>query len=277
MLVASLLLQTVSLCVTEFIYKKDGYIMKMSGGCATYIGNTRKVNQDAIIYRTISSGKNSFSLLAVCDGIGGLEHGEIASDIVTQSIGRWYEDVSEWLDIDSVEPDVLYAHLKDAAEVWNTAVCDYRNVHQINTGTTMSLLMIIREYYYIIQVGDSRIYCHRNGCLNQLTVDASVTRLKDGRMKTYLDNFMGKTGELWFTSYNGIVQAWDLFIVCSDGFYHRLQDKDVEMLRQTARTPKKIEEVCGSLIDTMMERGETDNISVGIIIAEERKKIFKHS
>jgi serine/threonine protein phosphatase PrpC len=251
--------------------------MKLSGGCVTYIGNTRKVNQDAIIYRTISSGKNSFSLLAVCDGIGGLEHGEIASDIVAQSIGRWYEEVSEWLDIDSVEPDVLYAHLKDAAEAWNAAVCDYRSARQINTGTTMSLLMIIRKYYYIIQVGDSRVYCYQDGVLNQLTVDASVTRLKDGRMKTYLDNFMGKTEELWFTSYNGIIRPGDLFLVCSDGFYHRLQDKDVEMLRQSARTPKKIEEECGTLIDTMMERGETDNISVGIIMAEERKKIFKHS
>ena len=55
----------------------------------------------------------------------------------------------------------------------------------------MSLFMLVRNYYFIIQVGDSRVYLYREKRLHQLTVDASTTKLKNGRMKQYLNNYLG--------------------------------------------------------------------------------------
>lgn len=63
----------------------------------------------------------------------------------------------------------------------------------------MSLFMLVRNYYFIIQVGDSRVYLYREKRLHQLTVDASTTKLKNGRMKQYLNNYLGKSDELWFS------------------------------------------------------------------------------
>ncbi|MCD7836423.1 MAG: serine/threonine-protein phosphatase [Lachnospiraceae bacterium] len=246
--------------------------MEFIGGCSSYIGAVRDVNQDAVVYRSAGRGEKSFIVLAVCDGIGGLEHGELASSMVNSEIDKWYDEVLGWIDIVTVEPAVLYAHLKDAAENWNRTICDYKEKEHIATGTTMSLLMIIRDCYYIIQVGDSRIYLYSGGGLNQLTFDASVSRLKNGRMKTYLDNFMGKNRELRFTSVQGSIKEGDLFVVCSDGLYHRLLREDIENIYDALLEPKKVGGVCDNLINTMVERGETDNISVGIVRVSGKKK-----
>lgn len=248
--------------------------MKLYCGCTTCIGNTRAVNQDAILLRSSIKGGHFFTVLAVCDGIGGLEKGEAASALVTQKINEWYDGVIQWMDIESMSPEVLNAHLKDAAEIWNGAVCEYRDLYRINTGTTMSLLMILRERFYIVQVGDSRVYRYRSNQLEQLTVDASIAKIKNGRMKSYLDNFMGKSRELWFTSAEGIVENGDLFLVCSDGLYHYLRREDISEIYGEIRDHKKANAACRKLTDQMMARGETDNISVGILAAEKKRKLL---
>lgn len=250
-------------------------MMKLIGACATDIGTTREVNQDAILYRVAGKGANQFAVLAVCDGIGGLDRGEIASGIVMQGINAWYDDVMTWIDIETMEAAVLYAHLKDMADQLNNAVWEYREENGIHTGTTMSLLMIIRNSYYIIQVGDSRVYSFYEGELYQLTVDASVSRLKDGRMKSYLDNYMGKDSELWFSTACGEIRKDEMFLACSDGLYHRLSQEDVQDLYNSMVNDKKAEAMCEELIKRMMERGERDNISAGAIRVWEKKNFFK--
>ena len=132
-------------------------------------------------------------------------------------------------------------------------------------GTTLSMLMIVRNTYYIIQVGDSRVYRYNDGVLEQLTVDASVTRIKNGRMKSYLDNYLGKQEELWFTSAVGNVVERDLFVVCSYGFYHRLLPEDFREYEKKLRKVKKVDEACEKLIERMISRGERDNITVGVV------------
>lgn len=249
--------------------------MKLTGGCATYVGNTRKVNQDAILYRSSEKDGWYFTVLAVCDGVGGLEKGELASALVVRQANAWYERILQWLDIPTADPDVLYAHVKDAAEEWNREVCEYRERNRIQTGTTLSLLLLLRDKYYTLQVGDSRIYRFGENDWEQLTVDASVTQMKNGKMKTYLDNYMGKTRDLWFTSSGGAVRDGDLFLVCSDGLYHHLQPEDIREIRGGIRDEKGVKAVCEGLIEKMMERGERDNISAGIVIVKRKRKWFE--
>lgn len=242
--------------------------MKLHVGSMTSTGNIRESNQDAVVLRSFGRGGKYFVVLAVCDGIGGLEHGELASSLTVQKINDWFEDVLQWLEVETVDPEVLNAHLKDLAEECNRMVRDYRTLHQIDTGTTMSLLLVIREFYYIIQVGDSRVYRYREGQLWQLTWDDSVTRMKDGRVKLYLDNYLGKQEELWFTCCGGELQKQDILLVCSDGLYHFLKTEDLRRLEKDIRKAKKIDRACRQLIDCMLERGERDNITLGLIAVE---------
>lgn len=233
-------------------------------GSMSCIGNTRKTNQDAIILRCTQREGQYFMVLAVCDGIGGLEQGEAASSMTVQRISQWYDGILEWLDIETAEAEILNAHLKDLAEDCNRLVKRYQELHRVNTGTTMSLLMIVRDRFYIVQAGDSRIYRYREGGLEQLTRDDTVTRVKNGRTRLYLDNYLGKQETLWFTCAGGTLQKDDILLVCSDGLYHYLQPEDLRQVEKNIRRQKKIEAACRQLIDRMLERGERDNITIGL-------------
>ena len=248
--------------------------MRFLGASATDVGHSRKVNQDAIILKIASfdnegfydiHGENrEFAVLAVCDGIGGLEHGEISSGIVKNGIDEWCDGILRWMNIRTIDPDMLFSHLKDAADEWNNRVMDFAADSGSATGTTMSLLMLISDNYYVLQVGDSRIYRLNNQSVEQLTIDASVVRFREGKSKTFLDNFMGKSSDLTFTSSSGLLSEGDVFVVCSDGFYHRFREQDAVSFME-AESEGLIQETCERLIGEMISRGEKDNISVGAI------------
>lgn len=248
--------------------------MRYIGGLATDIGSTRKVNQDAVILKKaafdengaldLSSDEVRFALLAVCDGIGGLKYGEISSGIVRKGIDEWCDSVLKWMDIRTVDSEMVFSHLKDAADEWNCRVIDFARDCNAPTGTTMSLLMLIKDGYFILQVGDSRIYRIREGVAEQLTIDASVVRYRDGKPKSYLNNFMGRDDELKFTFSSGDLSAGDTFLVCSDGFYHRLKPEDI-LVFDKAGNDQDIKLACKDLVAMMLERGETDNISIGAL------------
>ncbi len=242
--------------------KKTG---KLCAGYRTYIGNTREENQDSVLVRILQQKQNYFVVAAVCDGIGGLEHGELASQTVVEQIESWFQSICSWIEIDTVDIEILICHLKDLAEECNFRVRELRQENNIQTGTTLSLFMMIRNFYFIVQVGDSRVYLYREHALCQLTVDASVTKLKNGRLKQYLDNYVGKSEELWFSSEMGEVMPKDIFIICSDGFYHHFREEDMEQYATDIRNPLKLDHICDVMIHNMMERGERDNISVEFI------------
>lgn len=239
--------------------------MRLKMGCMTFKGNTRENNQDAVVLRTMEKHGQYFAVLGVCDGVGGLEHGELASAMTVHKINEWYDNVLQWMDVETMQPGLLNAHLKDLTDDCNGLIREYQVTQQINTGTTMSLFMVIRDFYYIVQVGDSRVYQYREGILRQITQDASVTKIKDGKMKTFLDNYLGKQEPLWFTSVSGELEKDDIFVVCSDGLYHHLQQEDIQEFEKDIRKGKKMDRICRQLIERMMARGEKDNISVGLV------------
>lgn len=240
--------------------------MEIYGGCWSDIGK-RETNQDGIVYRSLQRDGEFFVIAAVCDGIGGLSHGEVASAYLTEQINEWFEYVSGWLDMKGTSPALLYSHLKDAAESWNEGVWKLCLEKQSRTGSTMSLLMIIREFYYVIHVGDSRIYHFQEGAgMERLTMDDSVTRMRNGRVKNYLDNFMGKGENLTFQSLEGTLYGREMFLVCTDGFYHNLTEDDAIELYDNCRKTKAVGGLCKGAAEKMLERGERDNTSVSVVM-----------
>ncbi|MCM1543638.1 MAG: serine/threonine-protein phosphatase [Blautia sp.] len=241
--------------------------MKIREGGKSDVGSVRLVNQDAICCRHFEQGKEMIALCAVCDGVGGLEHGEVASAFLTECMEEWFDELVSWLVIVRVDPEVLFSHLKDAAENWNEELYRFCQRQNVKTGSTMSLLLLVRQQYYIIHVGDSRVYRYRGGTLEQLTMDDSVTRLRMGRMKSYLDNYVGKREQLRFQALKGSVETGDVFVVCSDGFSHHLTELDLEGIHER-HWKKNLNGFCGNMIRIMMERGERDNISVCVAVVE---------
>lgn len=237
--------------------------MLFNGACATDIGVFRQNNQDEVLFKKITKDGQDFALGVICDGVGGLERGEAASQCVCMAASAWFDTVADWIDIATSDADILFSHFKDAVDNWNNMVRDIIINQNIDTGTTMSAILLIREHYFIIHVGDSRIYRLRSN-LELMTTDESVAKIYHGKMKLFLMNYVGRDDELSFYSTQGSIEQGDIFIYGSDGFYNMFADEDLDEIFIGADSLEKTL-ICESLIAKMIQRGERDNISVGII------------
>lgn len=238
--------------------------MKMICACATDRGNYREVNQDAVLVRSIHQKNKALILGAVFDGVGGLEHGEIASGALCSEMNRWFEDLSAWINLKEMDKDIIFSHFRDHAELLNEKIRQIRLMQGIETGSTMSAILIIDGSYLVIHVGDSRIYKWRDDTLECITDDDVVAKYVEGVQRNYLSNYMGKAEELIYTEYSGEIQEGDTFLFCSDGFYHQLVESDLHEIEKI-KDEKALTNFIKKMIPTMIARGERDNISAGII------------
>lgn len=237
--------------------------MLFYGECATDVGSSRKNNQDTILYKKVSKNSQDFAMGLICDGIGGLEHGEAASRCVCNAALEWFDELAGWIDIEAMDADILFSHFKDAAENWNCMVRNLIVSQNISTGTTMSAILLLRNRYFIIHVGDSRIYRYHNQ-LELMTTDESIAKIYNGKMKLFLINYIGRDDSLSFYSAEGLISQGDIFVYGSDGFYHMFTDYDMDDIRARIGDIGR-DKICASLIQRMIQRGERDNVSVGII------------
>ena len=91
-------------------------------------------------------------LFVLCDGMGGHEHGEVASQTVSQSIVTWFK---QHVNSDELFTDDL---LKEAIEYAYTELDKYTDGNPRQMGTTLTLLYIHKQGITASHMGDSRIY-----------------------------------------------------------------------------------------------------------------------
>ena len=91
-------------------------------------------------------------LFVLCDGMGGHEKGEVASQTVCQSLVTWFEE--------HVTPDAPFTdeQLREAIEYAYQQLDQYADGNPKQMGTTLTLLYIGRNGVTAAHMGDSRIY-----------------------------------------------------------------------------------------------------------------------
>lgn len=79
----------------------------------TDVGIKKKTNQDSVLIREASTDYGQVLLAVVCDGMGGLSKGEVASTAVINSVSAWFE--AEFADIlyTSMDSDALRISLEN--------------------------------------------------------------------------------------------------------------------------------------------------------------------
>lgn len=131
----------------------------------------RKNQEDSVIILTHPRNPE-LKLLAVSDGMGGVDHGEIASQYTVQQLSKWFETIS---------PELFYypAELQQllnkkialiSKELYNTYNRDYNG---IKAGATIVAGIVTAEETIVSTVGDSRAYALKDGRLQLLTRDES--------------------------------------------------------------------------------------------------------
>lgn len=249
--------------------------MRFSFQTVSDIGNKRESNQDYIYAREITTAFGRSFLGVVCDGMGGLSKGEIASKTVADIFANWFEEEFRYI----LSNSDLFMVLKTQWEILISAaksiLCDISNECGEALGTTLSLLLLADGKYYVAQIGDSRIYLFRDSSSFRITTDHSyVMELADKGLMTYdeanlaknkniLTRCIGSMGEFSADYYMGDVCKNDFFLISSDGFHGNKTDAEMrEIIFSIFNSSEHDRETAiKKAITNKINEGESDNIS----------------
>ena len=186
----------------------------------THMGLVRTENQDSLGY--IKVGAND--LFVICDGVGGLPNGALASKTAVDSIISYFSIIS------SVGPET---HLQSAMKKAQKAVM---KANPKPLGTTMVALYLGDGTAYAAWCGDSRIYHFRNNLLHWMSRDHNILHdiLNKGKSRgsmfmnpQALNRFFGREFEVKSDYYSFSVEAGDHLLLCSDGLSNFLMEPDI--------------------------------------------------
>ena len=140
--------------------------------CAkTSKGLVRTLNQDAVNYGFLG---DDFCWVLVCDGLGGQNSGEIASNLAVEVV----ENVVKNEYNKNLDKNQLVDLLKLCLEKANLAIFNKstEEIQHCGMGTTAVLAFVKNDEVHIAYVGDSRAYLIKNNEIFQLTVDHSMVQ-----------------------------------------------------------------------------------------------------
>lgn len=217
---------------------------------ATDRGRLRKNNEDSMLIDdpkdTVLREKKGV-LFAVADGLGGMEHGELASAGAVLHLGHLFQELTEFND-----PRWLREAMRSVNQkIYNI---NQRMGMDERMGTTLTASIFLEEEVVIGHVGDSRMYQIRDGNILRLTTDHSIDRYT-------LTRAIGTESEVDVDLVKAPLKAGDIYIQCSDGLYSMVSDEEI-LLVATGHVP---EESCKRLVALANEKGGSDNITLQVI------------
>lgn len=243
-------------------------MMKWTGYGISEKGTVRPTNQDAFFI------DNRLRVWAVADGMGGHVGGDIASQLVIDTIvRRLAEDRTRRRSV----PDTVDKILMEIVEDAHGAILDHARLNPELTGmgTTLTLLHISDgpdPAATILHEGDSRAYLFRDRHLIRLTQDHSLVEqyIEQGLLtpeqalhhpqRHILCRAMGLGPHAQADITTQPVQEEDLILLCTDGLTKMLADEHLNTLLRSH--PPHVEEVCSTLIAAAIDAGGVDNVTV---------------
>ena len=193
------------------------------------------------------------AMVAVADGVSGNAGGGEASEMTIRSVtSDYYATPDTW------EPLASLDKVLTAANRWLIAQAN-ANRDMAGMATTLSLLVVRGQRYYLAHVGDTRVYLLRDGQLKQLTTDHVWDRPD---MRHVLKRAVGLDQHLAVDFGEGQLQVGDVFVLMSDGVWDVLGDKNIHHMMGLYDSPQLI---CEHLTRTAIEKGSADNTTAVVI------------
>ena len=254
--------------------------MEYITGACTDIGQIRENNQDAICIMQAQTIKGNVCMAIVCDGMGGLSKGEVASSTVIKAFEKGFEEKL---------PDLLQDHTLEQIRIlwekellfWSKRLSDYGAQNQISLGTTFSGMLFIEDQYLWMHVGDSRIYKISDQIVEQMTTDHTVVareiangnmtveEAKHSKLRSKLTQCIGTAKTPEPESGIDFVRPGESFLICSDGCYHKIALEELAVVNSDSYDDEReLDKFCRKTIENVMRRGEKDNISVVVVKCE---------
>lgn len=242
--------------------------MKIFTACGCNNGRIRKNNEDNFYFdgKSLPCVHNGTSkvlstkfktdkmqFLAVFDGMGGEESGEVASFTAAQTAGEFLK--SKVCD----NPENV---LNELCDKMNMAVwTESKKLDFGSMGTTVASLLFYKDEVFCCNVGDSPVYRFRDGKLEKISLDHVEKLPANSRHKPRLIQYLGMPAdEIRLEPYvaTSESQKGDCYLICSDGITDMLTDEEIVNIITENKKVKKITE---KLIDAAIEKGGRDNIT----------------
>ena len=227
----------------------------------TDTGLQRRANEDSMLARS--------PLFVVADGMGGAQAGEVASRIAVETFGENGQDFSD-------PEQALAAHAHAANARINEL--SHSDAAHAGMGTTLSAVYVGEQDVTIAHVGDSRVYCLREGELLRLTDDHSLVDelIRQGRLtpeeaeehpqRSIITRALGPEASVEVDTRSFKARAGDIYLLCSDGLTSMVGEQRLaQLMRQHDRLP----EMGKALIAEANREGGRDNITVVLLRLED--------
>lgn len=242
----------------------------------TDVGIRKKVNQDSLLVREAQlQGGSEVLLAAVCDGMGGLTNGEVASKEAVNCLSYWFDSSLPELLTEGVSNNNLKKSLNLAILDADDKLGEF-SYKEGECGTTLAGLFLYNGKYACVNVGDSRVYQIHENEIVQLTHDQTLVQreIDEGTMtpqeaekspnRSVLLQCIGAGGDMVPDYTFGEYVKGDVFLLCSDGFRHKIKSEQMmEMFAPAAMTDEeKMKETAFAAVELNKYRKEKDNISV---------------
>jgi serine/threonine protein phosphatase PrpC len=248
---------------------------------ASDVGQVRDHNEDSFLVGDLDQGilvdavqqpwrtvADRGPLLVVCDGMGGVQGGEVASDVAARVIWREMKGTPGTRD-----PEVFARLLRRATRVANHDVhaMAKREPGLRGMGTTVSAAGIVGDRLVIATVGDSRAYVQRNSILVQVTQDQSLSsallaaghdEIEAANAGSAILQALG-VGDDVEPSLSVIeLRRGDRVLLCSDGLHGLVGDPALAVLMAE---PHTVGESTMLLITAARAAGGSDNITAIVL------------
>jgi PPM family protein phosphatase len=246
--------------------------LRIAAAMLSHVGRVRAQNEDAVLFVAPREGapeRRKGFLALVADGMGGHAAGEVASALATEVIQGVVHSSSD-------APDHT---LRRAFEAANDAILAHgaKYPETAGMGTTCTAILIRDDRLWLAHIGDSRAYLLRNGRLTQISQDQTLHAelIRHGVMtpaaaaaspgRNFLLQALGARENLepLISAEGRDLSAGDIVLLCSDGLHTHVRDQEIAAtLAVHGSSPQQ---ACRELIETALERGGSDNISVGVV------------
>ena len=232
----------------------------------TDTGRTRRVNEDSMVTFDSPNGR----VVAVCDGMGGQNAGDVASQLAVAVIQDILSDNTFATPEEAITSSVIAA---------NQAILRKASMNEDmqGMGATCVMLIVKDGKVYYGSIGDSRIYYIANGMIRQITKDQSYvqTLVDAGQItlaeaehhqdKNQITNALGVEGMTppVIGQMPIIPEPNSTFLLCSDGLSGMINNNTI--LNTVSRYDLTLNERAQILVEQANEAGGLDNITVQLV------------
>ncbi len=229
-------------------------------------GRVRRTNQDSYLQQVLDAAAE-VALVAVADGMGGYQAGEVASQLAISRLRAAVEE--QWRLWGSA--DRVLDGLRAAVEAANAAIIAAQAApDQAGMGTTLTAALVQGDTIFLAHAGDSRGYLIKGDQGRQITDDHSVVgelirsgSLTEAEAMTHpqrhlLTSALGSPGGV---QVDAVAIGWapgDVLVLCTDGLTNLVsRDELAQFLRAN-----DFDGVAAGLVALANDRGGPDNITV---------------